>query len=120
MPCPVGRLVKRDHGVLADAAGNLLGGDAHLCFNLRQLGFQRIRAEHRAANRVKAVFDLIALPDQLVQRGEEKLLQRFFIKMRSTAGLIAIVFPVASPDHPAILIVGMHTLEPYTPPHSPQ
>ena len=107
MPCPVGRLVKRDHGVLADASGNLLGGDAHLCFDQRQLGFQRIRAEHRAAYGVKAVPDLVALSDQLVQRGEEQLLQRFLVEMGCAAGLIAVVFPIASPNHPAILVIGM-------------
>lgn len=83
MPCPVGRLVKRDHSVLADASGDLFCGDTHLCFDLRQLCFQRIRVEHRAANGVKAVPDLVALPDQLVQRGEEQLLQRFLIEIGS-------------------------------------
>ena len=107
VPCPVGRLVKRDHSVLADASGDLFCGDTHLCFDLRQLCFQRISVEHRAANGVKAVPDLVALPDQLVQRGEEQLLQRFLIEMGCAAGLIAIVFPVASPDYPAILVIGM-------------
>lgn len=86
VPCPVGRLVKRDYSVLADASGDLFCGDTHLCFDLRQLCFQRIRVEHRAANGVKAVPDLVALPDQLVQRGEEQLLQRFLIEMGCAQG----------------------------------
>ena len=31
VPCPVGRLVKRDHSVLADASGDLFCGDIRTC-----------------------------------------------------------------------------------------